>query len=143
MDDECPICYHKPDLTVGFFHLSCCSKKVCHACMRLLTKPVCPFCREHIHNSPFQYSVSAPSSSSFFIPPSVENDDNNTRTHRRRLRRLRKLQQREEDRIYNRMLSRQLAQSYHEHQKRLRQRLLERDIMEDHLTYGFLDTVGK
>ena len=112
MAEECTICYercHQDD----FFILNCChEKKMCHGCLESLRMPLCPFCRRVIpeikEDPKYRMATSLPETSSFlFMHYSHHHHNHNdnqlfqSRILRRRMKRLRKLELREEDRLRN------------------------------------------
>lgn len=96
--EPCDICYENRP-SIKFFYLSCCQyNKLCFYCLKKLTVPTCPYCRETIPNlvpkkkkkPSYHYEIEIYSSS---------------RTERKQQRRLLKLEIHENDRIRNRMRS--------------------------------------
>jgi hypothetical protein len=107
---ECGICYYSHPIE-EIFELFCCKNNhVCQQCIKLLVVPLCPFCRTKIpglENKRMAVSYENPSMTFFnqdFIDP---RDDIyiDSRILRRQMKRLRKLQERERERIFNRNLS--------------------------------------
>lgn len=124
---DCGICYYNYTRVEDIFPLTCCKNNIlCLRCVQLLTTPLCPFCRARIPDLPekprmaISYeaeSTLTPSPSREWRPASLPLSATldeayiDSRTMRRRLRRLRKLQQREDDRVYNRNLTRVMRES--------------------------------
>lgn len=123
---DCGICYYNYSREDDFFSLTCCKNNIiCLHCVHLLTTPLCPFCRARIPGLPdtatrrmaSSYEAESVLTSSSWTPgslPFISNIDEqyiDSRLMRRRLRRLRKLQQREDNRFYNRNLTRALRES--------------------------------
>lgn len=112
---ECPICFFKMD-EFSTFKLKCCNniQVICIDCVSFLTNRKCPFCRAIIPDYPFQISRSLPNTTESIPMDMVwmvrEEDD--SRTLRRQIRRQRKLQERERQQSYNRLLSKNLKESY-------------------------------
>lgn len=130
---ECGICYFTYDAS-EFFNLNCCKNNhVCLNCIKLLTIPLCPYCRTRIsgleNNNNYRISISYPTPSliqnDYIIDP---RDDMylDSRILRRQMKRLRKLQERERDVLYNK----QLAQAYKESKKKNKNKINE-EIKED------------
>lgn len=134
--EECPICYFKMDCEVGSHLLTCCNHQICHACLRLLKKPVCPFCRKPITDSPYQYSHSVPPDPSPILMLNTDDysidpySQENSRSLRRQMKRLRKLQERERRNAYNRLLNQTITASYRL-SKEAEKRLITLQISED------------
>ena len=117
---ECGICYFSFEKE-EFFELRCCKNNhVCKSCLDLLITPLCPFCRariEGLEGKRASISYEPPSSmmmggnSGFFSSSSLPLIDplddmyTDSRILRRQMKRLRKLQERERDRLHNRNLS--------------------------------------
>lgn len=122
---ECDICYQRVAET-DFYPLSCCqTNSLCETCFQQLNHPYCPFCRKKLEETPLGcYSKSAPSASSFMESSYQDHshyysDDIEielTRSQRRQWRRQRKLEQREQDQLYNKELSWVLSKSSQQHQ---------------------------
>lgn len=135
--EECPICYYKMDTGVGSHLLICCNHEICHSCLALLKKPVCPFCRKPVTDSPYQYSQSLPNHSPIFLLSEYDYSidpysQETSRSLRRQMKRLRKIQERERRNAYNRVLNQTLAASYQmtkEAQKRLITQQIDEDIL--------------
>lgn len=107
---ECNICYFNYPID-DFFVLQCCkNNNVCKQCINLLTTPLCPFCRTKISElSDKRMAYSYPNTShipnlDYFINP-YDDTYIDSRILRRQMKRLRKLQERERDRIYNQNLA--------------------------------------
>jgi len=134
--EDCDICYfsQSPDC---FYQLDCCkNNKVCTGCIDLLTVALCPFCRKIIPNlENKQTSISCSTDMSDLeyysrlynttYTNNIDNTDANinyqyylinplddyyadSRILRRHIRRMRKLEQREHDAIYNKNLNKSL-----------------------------------
>jgi len=107
---ECNICYFY-FLKEDFFELACCKNNlVCKDCIDLLLTPQCPFCRTHIQGlseKRMATSYSAPTqpimNTSLFIDP-YDDIYIDSRTLRRQMKRIRKLQERERDKLNNQNL---------------------------------------
>jgi len=129
---QCDICYYNTEESL-LHKLECCkNNSICCLCVDLLSKPICPFCRAHIHvntprsldenmlrhhlhpNSIFDYRIN-PFDDSFL----------DSRILRRTMKRLRKLQEREQHNQQNKLLNRALARSIK------RQKETDRDIQEN------------
>lgn len=120
---ECNICYQMIDSSERY-PLTCCQvNALCHHCFEQLQYPHCPFCRNKLEIWPSGcYSRSLPTYSSFMMIPTEElffsvDDIDVSRSQRRQLRRLRKLEQRELERNYNRELTSLLSKSYRTQQR--------------------------
>jgi len=120
---ECKICYQMIDSSERY-PLGCCQVNVlCQHCFEQLQYPHCPFCRSPLDIWPSGcYSRSLPTYSSFMMIPTEElffsvDDIDVSRSQRRQLRRLRKLEQRELERNYNRELTSLLSKSYRTQQR--------------------------
>jgi len=102
---ECTICYDQRRED-DFFTLTCChEKQICSACLRCLVTPQCPYCRgviPQIKDDPrYRMAHSAPSAPSYMMMERTERIE--SRILRRQMKRLRKLEMREEDRALNRI----------------------------------------
>jgi len=114
---ECTICYEKCHED-NFFSLECClDKRICRACLGCLTVPLCPYCRKIIpvikDDPKYRISRSYTENSSLFVSHLYDDEEElidprtlDSRILRRRMRRLRKLQLREEDKERNRQFYR-------------------------------------
>ena len=113
MVEECTICYEGCHQDEFFLLNYCHGKKICHPCLECLSVPLCPYCRRIIpeikDHSRYRMAVSMPDTSSSFLLAHYQHrhDDNinhdlfTSRILRRRLKRFRKLELREEDRLRN------------------------------------------
>lgn len=115
---ECGICYFDFFEDADFFTLHCCkNNRVCKNCINLFVSPVCPFCRANIpiEKQPIlSKSYPAPSNPNpnveFFIDP-LDDLYIDSRILRRQMNRMRKLQERERDRLYNKNLAKMFKES--------------------------------
>lgn len=104
---DCDICYL---IQHNFFKLECCKNQICHPCLNLLLNSKCPFCRTDIPELKYKEPLTRSLPTNFSILPDfsiLPMDDlfTESRIYRRYLKRMRKLQQREEDRENNKNLS--------------------------------------
>lgn len=120
---ECGICYHNFNDDSDFFNLNCCkNNRVCNECINLLKTAICPFCRAKIpdinRNHPISKSYSPPShyyydnllDINYQIDP-MDDMYLDSRILRRQINRMRKLQERERDRLYNKNLAKMFKES--------------------------------
>jgi len=136
---ECGICYFSVQ-SENIFHLSCCKNNyVCLDCIHLLTTPLCPFCRARIQSLPdkrIAHSYQEPTTYPFihhnetFINP-FDDMYLNSRSLRRQMKRLRKLQERERDRLNNQ----NIANIYREN-KEMNRRNINEQIQEEREFYN-------
>lgn len=133
--EECDICCFSQTLS-DFYSLSCCkNNKVCNSCIKLLTVALCPFCRQiipnldnkrlalscnstdrdleyysNLYNTTYQNSFDNNLSinhQSYLINP-LDDSFTDSRILRRHIRRIRKLEERENNAIYNKNLNKVL-----------------------------------
>ena len=118
--EDCSICFNPCNLD-NFFQLQCCMNKMCKICLDSLLVPLCPYCRNlipSIKDDP-KYRLSISYDTSHLTQSTIQNliettpviSSNSTllsesRILRRQIRRQRKLESRELDKIRNKELSR-------------------------------------
>jgi len=99
----CTICYESR-LPIKFFYLSCCqhNNKLCSFCLENLVDPKCPYCRQPIHglNNKKKKRKNTEEDTNWVFSLY----DQTSRIERRQMRRLIKLEMREEDRERNRRM---------------------------------------
>jgi hypothetical protein len=144
---DCGICYYNYTRVEDIFPLTCCKNNIlCLRCVQLLTNPLCPFCRARIPDLPEKSRMAISYEAESTLTPSPQREWRSaslplsatldeayidSRTMRRRLRRLRKLQQREDDRVYNRNLTRVMRESRSSMRNSISQQIQEdREIFE-------------
>lgn len=94
----CAICYESRP-PIQFFYLSCCgNNKICSYCLENLVLPRCPYCRQTIEG----FHPKKPKTRETWL---LRPHEYTSRIERRHIRRLLKLEIREEDRQRNRMRS--------------------------------------
>lgn len=97
----CAICYESRP-PIKFFYLSCCgNNKLCSYCLENLAMPKCPYCRQTIEGFNNKKPKTKPHPETWLLRP----NDYISRIERRHIRRLIKLEMRENDRQRNRMRS--------------------------------------
>lgn len=102
---ECDICFLKSNY---FYNLPClCKNNICMDCFELLPKPNCPFCRFTLNISKSVSSSSTINNYPLILYDLMIYDDMEieNRSLRRQIRRLRKLQMREQEKMMNRELN--------------------------------------
>jgi len=100
---ECDICFLKSNY---FYNLPClCKNNICMDCFELLPKPNCPFCRYTLNIS--KSASSTINNYPLILYDSMIYDDMEIeyRSLRRQIRRIRKLQMREQEKRMNRELN--------------------------------------
>ena len=140
---DCSICYFTFSSHKQFHELQCCKNNlICLHCVELLLSPVCPFCRApmpHLsYKNPKLLSSSVPTTSTIYWNDLQLNpfDDvyTDSRILRRQMKRIRKLQERERQRLYNQQLNIVLKQS-----KTHLKREIDNHIKEDYDSYLIFD----
>jgi hypothetical protein len=134
---ECNICYFDYPHN-DFFVLQCCkNNNVCKQCINLLITPLCPFCRTIISElSDKRMAYSYPTNShisnnDYFINP-YDDTYIDSRILRRQMKRIRKLQERERDRLYNQ----NIAMAYRLN-KQSNKKEIQKQIKEDIFQFEF------
>jgi hypothetical protein len=115
--EECTICFYKY-LNEDFFVLHCCASKLCNTCSESLTVPLCPYCRKEIPElkGNIRYKLSVSFETDFLTQSTIESllyieidrpvSYTESRILRRQIRRQRKREMNEANRLRNIELSR-------------------------------------
>jgi len=156
--EDCDICCF-PQTLSEFYNLSCCkNNKVCNSCIKLLTVALCPFCRQiipnldnkrvavscnnteydlayysNLYNTTYQDNMGNQTNTNtnyqYYLINPLDDHYTDSRILRRHIRRMRKLEERENQAIYNRNLNRALNKN--SNKKNKNKRYIDQIIIED------------